>query len=269
MLEFAFMRRTLLVGIFLGITIPLIGIIMVNRRTSMMGDALSHTSLAGVALGLILGINPSLGAMAICIVSAFAIEALRHKFPHYGDMATAVVLSIGLGFASILSDFTPGGNSLESYLFGSISSSSPGDVVATFILFLAVSLVTIIFYSPILTISIDSNLARLDGVPVIAINSVFTLLTAITVALSAKTVGVLLVSSLIVIPVACSLFLVRSYKQMYFMSLVLGISFMMIGIAISWHFEIKPGGAIILLATICLVLSALYAKIMRNKYGAK
>lgn len=269
MLEFAFMRRTLLVAVFLGITIPLIGIIMVNRKTSMMGDALSHTSLAGVALGLILGINPSIGAMAICIISAFGIEALRHKFPHYGDMATAVILSIGLGFASILSDFTPGGNSLESYLFGSISSSSPGDVIATFILFLAVLVTTLVLYSPILTISIDSNLARLDGVPVVTINSIFTLLTALTVALSAKTVGILLVSSLLVMPVACSLFLVRSYKQMYFASVLFGLAFMIIGITISWHFEIKPGGAIILLATITMLISALYSRIRNNKFGAK
>jgi zinc transport system permease protein len=267
--EFAFMQRTLLVGLFLGITIPLIGIIMVNRKTSMMGDALSHTALAGVALGLILGINPSLGAVFICIISAFSIETMRHRFPQYGDMATAVIMSIGLGFASILSDFTPGGNSLESYLFGSISASSPGDVIAAVVLFAVVSLATVFLYSPLLTISMDANLARLDGISVIGINSVFTLLTAVTVALSAKTVGVLLVSSLLVIPVACALFLVRSYKQMYWVAVSLGLIFMMVGLAMSWYFEIKPGGAIILLATVTLLLSALMAKIRRDRYGAK
>ncbi|HHU01628.1 MAG TPA: metal ABC transporter permease [Christensenellaceae bacterium] len=268
MFEFAFMRRTLLVGLFLGITIPLIGIIMVNRKTSMMGDALSHTALAGVALGLILGINPSLGAVFVCIISAFSIEALRHRFPQYGDMATAVIMSIGLGFASILSDFTPGGNTLESYLFGSISASSSGDVIAALVLFAVVSLATIFLYSPLLTISMDSNLARLDGIPVVSINSIFTLLTAITVALSAKTVGVLLVSSLLVIPVACALFTVKSYKQMYWAAMGLGLIFMMLGLTLSWHFEIKPGGAIILLATVTLLLSALVAKIRRDRYGA-
>ncbi|NMD37837.1 MAG: metal ABC transporter permease [Christensenellaceae bacterium] len=269
MFEFAFMRRTLLVGMFLGITIPLIGIIMVNRKTSMMGDALSHTSLAGVALGLILGINPSLGAVVICIVSAFLIEALRYRFPQYGDMATAVIMSVGLGFASILSDFTPGGNTLESYLFGSISASSPCDVIAAFFLFVVVLFATIFLYSPLLTVSMDANLARLDGIPVMGINSIFTLLTAVTVALSAKTVGVLLVSSLLVIPVACALFLVKSYKQMYFTAVSLGLVFMILGLTLSWHFEIKPGGAIILLATLSLLVSALIAKARRDKYGAK
>ncbi|MGI6579085.1 MAG: metal ABC transporter permease [Saccharofermentanales bacterium] len=266
MFEFAFMQRTLVVGLFLGMSIPLIGIIMVNRRTSMMGDALSHTSLAGVALGLILGINPSIGAAAICIVSAFLIETLRERFPQYGDMATAVIMSIGLGAASILSDFTPGGNSLESYLFGSIAAASPSDVIVSAVLFLFVLMASIFFYSGLLNISIDPNLARIDGVHVRTINSIFTLLTAITVALSAKTVGILLVSSLLVIPVACSLFVARSYKQMYIMSVALGLGFMMIGLTMSWYMEIKPGGAIILLATTGLIISALYARFRKIKH---
>ena len=260
MFEFAFMRRTLLVGLMLGVTIPQIGIVVVNRKTSMMGDALSHASLAGVALGLIFGFNPSLGAIFVCLISAFAIEAMRYRFPQYGDMATAVVMSIGLGAASILSDFTPGGNTLESYLFGSISSATPHDVIASIVLFVVVLFVTLFFYGGLLNISIDPNLARLDGVPVHVINSVFTALTAITVALSAKMVGALLVSSLLVIPVACSLFLARSYKQMYLVSLTLGLVFMMSGLTLSWYFEIKPGGAMILIATMGLLLSALYAR---------
>jgi zinc transport system permease protein len=145
-------------------------------------------------------------------------------------------------------------------LFGSISSATPHDVTASIALFVVVSFVTFFFYSGLLNISIDPNLARLDGVPVHGINGIFTALTAITVALSAKMVGALLVSSLLVIPVACSLFLARSYKQMYFISLTLGLLFMMSGLTLSWYFEIKPGGAIILIATIGLLLSALFAR---------
>lgn len=91
MLEFAFMRHALLAGLLLSIMIPMIGVVMVSRKTSMIGDSLSHTSLAGVALGLILGVNPVIGAILVCIVSAFAIEWIRHRFPQHGDMATAVI----------------------------------------------------------------------------------------------------------------------------------------------------------------------------------
>ena len=113
MLEFSFMRRAFAIGIMLAIIIPMIGIIMINRKTSMIGDALSHSSLAGIGLGLIFGINPMWTSIIICIIASFAIEILRKKFPKYGDMATAIVMSTGIAIASILSDFTPGGTSFE------------------------------------------------------------------------------------------------------------------------------------------------------------
>lgn len=265
MFEFAFMRRTILVGFLLAISFPLIGIVMVSRKTSMMGDALSHTSLTGVALGLILGINPSLAAILICVISAFSIESLRSKFPQYGDMATAVIMSIGLGLASILSDFTPGGNSLESYLFGSISSSSPMDVLYAIILCFCTIFVSIKFYASLLGISIDKNIARLDGVKVNLINALFTLLTAVTVALSTKSIGALLISSLLVIPVASALFLARSYREVYIFALALSLVSMFLGLVLSWYFEIKPGGAIILIASLGLLLSAFFAYVRKKK----
>ena len=151
MFEFEFMKRTMIVGVLLGIMIPLVGIVMVNRKTSMMGDALSHTALAGVAFGLILSFNPMIGAVIICIIAAFTIEAIRKRFPQYGDMATAVIMSTGLGLASILSDFTPGGNTLESYLFGSISAATPTDVKIISIVFALVLLTTVVNCSGLLT----------------------------------------------------------------------------------------------------------------------
>lgn len=253
MFEFAFMQRTFIVAACLGVMIPLIGLIMINRKTSMVGDALSHTSLAGVGLGLILGFDPGLGATLICIVSAFAIEALRKHFPQYGDMATAVIMSLGLGIASILSDFAPGGNSLESYLFGSISSATETDVIAVSIVCLLIILLFTFNYSGMLYISVNTNLARLAGVNITLANGLFTLLTAITVALSCKTVGALLVASLLVLPVATVLFLARSYKQLVLGSVFLGLLYMLCGITLSWHFNLKPGGAIVLLAIIGIV----------------
>lgn len=113
MLQYSFMIRTLLVSLMISIIIPLIGIVIVNRGTSMMGDALSHVSLAGVALGLILSINPLIGAIFACVIGAFSIEKIRKKFPQFGDMATAIITSMGLGLAALLSDFSPGGSSFD------------------------------------------------------------------------------------------------------------------------------------------------------------
>lgn len=261
MLQFSFMRNALLTGLMLSIIIPMIGVVMVNRKTSMIGDALSHTSLMGVAIGLIVGINPVIGAIVICIFAAFSIEFIREKFPHYGDMATAVIMSSGLGFAAILTKFAPGGNNFESYLFGSISSVTQGDVISVVIIFIPVVIASLMFYSALLDIAIDSNMARLAGVKVKKINSIFTFLTSITVALSCKIVGALLVASLIVLPVATSLIISKSYKMTFILSVILGIIYTMSGIIISYYFDVPTGGAIVIIAVVGIVLMNIYKKI--------
>lgn len=265
MLEFAFMRKALVLGFLLSIMIPLIGIVMVNRKTSMIGDALSHTALAGVGMGLILGFDPLLGSGLVCVIAAFLIEFIRKKLPQYGDMATAVIMSTGLGIAAILSDFAPGGNSFESYLFGSISSVTNMDIVNTSIVAILVLGLSILRYSSLLAIAIDSNTARLSGVRVKALNHSFTLLSAITIALSVKIIGALMVTSLIVLPVATSLIIAKSYKQSFFITIILGIIYMMVGIISSFYFDIKPGGAIVVNAIIGMAVFALYKKLRLRK----
>lgn len=263
MLEFDFMRRTLIVGLMLSIAVPLIGIIMVNRKTSMVGDALSHTSLAGVGLGLIFGFNPVVGAILVCILAAFSIEGIRKRFPHYGDMAVAVIMSAGLGLAVILSDLAPGGNSFEAYLFGSISAVTTADVIGTAIVFIAVVGASIIFYGGLLDLVIDQNLARLAGVKTKIVNGVLTLLAAVTVALAAKVVGALLVASLIVLPVATSLIIARSYKQAFLISVILGVIYTMVGITVSYYADVRPGGAIVINAVIGMLVFLVYAKVRK------
>lgn len=257
MLEFAFMRRSLIIGIMLAIIIPMIGIIMINRKTSMIGDALSHSSLAGIGLGLIFGINPLWTSLIICIIASFAIESLRKKFPKYGDMATAIVMSTGIAIASILSDFTPGGTSFESFMFGSITTVSSEDVYIVLFVFLIVAISSLYLYYGLLYTSINPVLARLAGVNTRAINIFFTLLTAVTVAISAKTVGALMVTSLMTIPVAGAMVFAKSYKKMYITSIILSVIFMVSGISVSYYLGIKPGGAIVIIAVISFLLISL------------
>lgn len=265
MLEFEFMQRTLIVSLMISMMIPLIGIVMVNRKTSMVGDALSHVSLAGVGFALMLGIDPVIGAIVVSLFGAFSIEYTRKKFPQYGDMATAVTLSIGLGIAALLSDFAPGGNTFEAYLFGSISAIAPSDVYIVLITFILVVLSSYVFYAALLDISVDSNLARLAGVKVDTINRIFTALSAITIALACKIIGALLVTSLIVLPVATALMVSRSYKQTYFLSVILGMIYMMSGIVISYYFDLKPGGVIVLNALLGMFVFSLYNYVKKKK----
>lgn len=261
MLRFAFMRNALLAGFMLSIIIPMIGVVMVNRKTSMIGDSLSHTSLAGVALGLILGIDPTIGAIIVCIIAAFSIEFFRDKFPAHGDMATAVITSAGLGIAAILTKFAPGGNNFESYLFGSISSVVVTDVINVFIVFILVVVSSIFFYSALLDISIDNNLARLAGVKVNYVNALFTTLTAITIALSCKIVGALMIASILVLPVATALIICKSYKSTFTLSVVLGVIYTMSGIIISYYYDVPTGGSIVILTLIGIIIMTVYKKI--------
>ena len=116
-LEYDFMRRAFIVGILLAIIIPCIGIVVVLKRLSMISDALSHSSLAGVAAGLILGINPIVGAVITCVVSALSIEVIRKKIPRYSEMSIAIVMSAGIGLAGVLSGFVKSAANFNSFLF--------------------------------------------------------------------------------------------------------------------------------------------------------
>ena len=264
MLQYSFMIRTLLVSLMISIIIPLIGIVIVNRGTSMMGDALSHVSLAGVALGLILSINPLIGAIFACVIGAFSIEKIRKKFPQFGDMATAIITSMGLGLAALLSDFSPGGSSFDAYLFGSIASVSRSDLIIVLITFILVVAISLIYYFGLLSIAVDPQLAKMSGVNVRRINSIFTLLSALTIALSAKIIGALMVTSLIVLPVASSLLISKSYKATFLNTLVLGVLYTLSGVILSYYFDLKPGGAIVVIASlgmlVCLLISKLKIK---------
>lgn len=261
--EFEFVRRTMLVGLLLSIAIPMLGIVMVSRRTSMMADALSHTSLAGVALGLIAGFSPVFGAVVVAVVGAFLIELLRRRFPQYGDLATAVTLSAGLGTAVILADLAPTGRSFESYLFGSITAVTAGDVWATAIAFVLVVLASILLYGSQLDMVVDVQLARISGHPVALVSAVFTGLAAITVALAAKVIGALLVVSLMVLPVAAALVVARSYKAAYLLSVLLGVVYTMLGMTLSYEFDIRPGGSIVVTAVLGLLALVGYRAVVK------
>ncbi|EEI82806.1 metal ABC transporter permease [Anaerococcus tetradius] len=264
MLEYDFMRRALLAGGMLAIIIPMIGVVMINRKTSMIGDALSHSSLSGVALGLIFGINPLWSSLLICVLASFAIEVIRRRFKQYGDMATAIVMSAGIGLAAVLSDFTTGGKSFESFMFGSITTVSKEDLRLIGIIFVLVLVLSLYFYNALLYNSINPMMSRLSGVKTDLVDSFFTLITAITVAISAKTVGALMISSLMVIPVASALLIAKSYKASYLIAIILSLIFMLSGISISFYQGIKPGGAIVLIAIGFLLVISLFSLIKKK-----
>lgn len=251
--QYAFMQKAFLVGILLAVIIPLIGVVVVLKRLSMIGDALSHTSLAGVALGLLLGINPIIGAVVVCVMAAFSIEAIRKRFPKYAEISISIIMSVGIGLASILSGWIEDGAAFNSFLFGSIVAITDTEVILVILVTVIVVAVFCLLYKELMFITFDEQGAVLAGVPVRKINFVITLLTAITVSVAARSVGALMVSSLMVIPVACAMQLANSYKKTVIFSVLFAIGFTVFGLILSYYFNLKPGGTIVLTGVVVLI----------------
>ena len=226
MFQLEFMRRAFLVGIMLSIVIPCIGVVMVNKRNSMIGEAVSHVSLAGVTIGLIFRVNPIITAIISCAVASFSIEIMRRYFPKNSDISTAIIMSLGIGLAAVLSDFVKGAANFNSFLFGSIVAISDFEVILVTMVFFIVIAVFAILYKALLYVSIS---------------------------IASRTVGVLMVSSLMVIPVACALRVSKSYFQTVIYSILFGMLFTIAGIVISFYQGLKPGGTMVLTGIVMLV----------------
>ena len=251
--QYDFMRRAFLTGVLIAVITPCIGLVVVLRRLSMMGDALSHNSLAGVAAGLVAGINPVLGAIVFSITAAFSIEKIRKAFPKYSEIALAVIMSTGIGLAGILSGFVKNSASFSSFLFGSIVAINDFELFMVLGLSAIVILAVVLLYKELFYITFDEEAARLAGIPVGAVNFVFTLLTAVTISVSARTVGTLVVSSLMVLPVAAAMQVAKSYRQTLIYAVAFALSFTIAGLIISFYANFKPGGTIVLVGVAVFV----------------
>ena len=243
-LQYGFMQRAFIVGILLAVITPCIGITIVLKRMSMIGDALSHASLAGVALGLLLGINPVLGAGATCIVAAIS-----------------VVMSAGIGLAGVLSGFVQNSANFNSFLFGSIVSISTGEMAGVCIISVAVLVTLMLFYRELFYMGFDENAARISGVPVRQINFMFTILTALTVSVASRTVGALIVSSMLVVPIACGMQMGKSYKNTLIGAICVAVFTTIAGLVLSYYVGIKPGGTIVLLEVVIFLILVVFKTI--------
>lgn len=257
---FEFMRRAFLAALCVSVMTPMIGQVIVLRRMSTVGDALSHTGLAGVAIGLAFGFNPVAGAFAAAVCTGLALEIIRRHFSRYAELSVSITLSLGVGLAAIFSAMVPG-VAFFGFLFGSIVAISDGELYAIAGLSFAVVAITLFLYRPLLHITFDEESAKAAGIPVNRINLIFTILTAVTVAVAARTVGALIVSSMMVIPVACAMQISRGYKENLIFSVLFATLFTVSGLVLSFYFDLRPGGTIVLVGIIVLMITILLKQI--------
>lgn len=251
--SYGFMQRSLIMGIIIAIIAPTIGLFLVLRRLSVIGDAISHVALAGAAFGLLLGIYPIYTAISFSIIAVLGVEKLRKEYSEYAELSLSIVLSAGIGLASILISL---GNTsgIFSYLFGSLALVTKKDIWVVSILGSFIIISILFLYKGLFYLTFDEESARMAGVPVRKINMFFSILVALTIGISMRTVGVLLISSLMILPVATSLIISKSFKQALLYSNLFGIISVVLGLISSFYFDLAPGGTIVLIALLILIV---------------
>lgn len=265
MFQYGFMQRALIAGLLVGLIAPLVGLFICLRRMSMISDALSHVCLSGVAAGLLGGVNPVLSASIFAVFGAIILERLRRFYTNYSELSIAIVLSTGVALAAILLSLGKGlGASFTSYLFGSIVAVSSTDIIIIVAIGLVILALVVLLYKELFFISFDEDGARVAGVPVDFINVFFTALTALTIAIAMRIVGILLVSSLMILPVATALQLAKNFKTALWLGILFSEISVVVGLFFSYWLNLAPGGSMILTAVIMLI-AVITAKTLKAK----
>lgn len=253
MLQYPFMQDALFVSVCIAILCPCIGVFLVLRRYSMIGDTLSHASLAGIAIGLACGGSPVIGAFLFTSACGALIEFLRTYFKKYTDLILTIVLSLSVGVAiTIISSGNLHANA-DSFLFGSVLTVDMADKITVLILTVLSVLTVIFLYHQMLYIAYDEEAAQVAGVRVKAINYVFSILVASAISVSIRIVGVLVLSSMIALPVAAALQLKKGFRATLLFSVLFSMVDILLGLFFSYRLNVAPGGFTALVSVAVLV----------------
>jgi zinc transport system permease protein len=258
MFESEFMRLAFGAGAVIGLLAPAVGFFLVQRRMSLIGDGIGHVAFAGVAAGILLDVSPVLTALVFAVAGGVAIEWLRSRRLAAGDQALALVFYTGIAAGIVLVSIAGSLDvDLFQYLFGSILTVTRGDLVVIALLGAAGLVSIALLYRAFSAVVIDEEGARVSGVPVGALNVALAALAAVTVALSMRIVGVLLIAALMVLPVIAATRIGWSLASTMLLSIAIGLGSVFIGLTTSYYADLPPGGTIVLVAAAAVVLAAL------------
>lgn len=269
-LQYEFLQNAFLTGMIIGIIAPLLGVFIVVRRLSLIADALSHVTLAGIAASLLLekkfiglsGLNPLYMGMAFSVAGSLFIEKLRAVYKHYQELAIPIILSGGIGLGVIFISLADGFNTdLFSYLFGSVSAVSRLDLWTILIISVLVIALVVLLYKELFLLSFDEEHAKASGIAAKSVHFIFIVMVALVIAASMRIVGILLVSSLMTLPVAASIRIAKGFKQTIFLSMLFGEISVLGGLSISYYIDLAPGGTIVMIAVLILIVTILLKKL--------
>ncbi|MYS23017.1 zinc transport system permease protein [Streptomyces sp. DvalAA-14] len=270
-LDYPFMERALLAALLIGVTAPAVGIFLVQRRQAIMGDGIGHVALTGVALGFLLQVSPVWTAVLVAVLGAVAMELIRSSAKTRGDIALAMLFYGGMSGGVLIIHLAPNGSNanLTSYLFGSILTVSPQDMAPMAALAVFVLLVTLGLRRQLFAVCQDEEFARVSGLPVRALNLLLAVTAAVTVTVAMRIVGLLLVSALMVIPVAAAQQVTRGFAWTLALSVVIGVSASLSGTVFSYYVDVPPGASIVLASMAVFLLTAAIAAPLAGRRGRR
>ncbi|MDQ0269469.1 metal ABC transporter permease [Cytobacillus purgationiresistens] len=272
--QYEFLQNAFLTGMIIGVVAPLLGVYIVVRRLSLIADALSHVTLAGIAASLLLekkilglsGLNPIYLGMAFSVTGSLFIEKLRSVYKHYQELAIPIILSGGTGLSVIFISLADGFNTdLFGYLFGSVSAVSRADLWLILIISIIIIATIIILYKELFLLSFDEEHAKASGIAARSVHFIFIVMVALVIAASMRIVGILLVSALMTLPVAASMRIAKGFKQTIFYSIVFGEVSVLGGLMLAYYLDLAPGGTIVLIAVLILIITILIKKLTSSR----
>ncbi|MDG0842554.1 metal ABC transporter permease [Staphylococcus equorum] len=277
LLNFDFMRYSLISGVLIGLIAPLIGAFIVVRRLSLIADALSHVTLGGISFGMFVVtiipaftfINPMWFGILFAIIGALLIENLRTSYSNYQEIAIPIIMSAGIALSAIFISLADGFNQeIVGLLFGSISAVTESDLVTIIVIVIIVIAFILSFYKELFILSFDEEYSKVIGIPK-WIQFLFIIIVAMVISASMRVVGILLVSALITLPVAIAMRMTKGFKQLIILSVVIGELSVIGGLVLAFYMNISPGGVIVVLLVLILAITMVYQKFkIRTVKGA-
>lgn len=276
--NYEFLQNAFFAGLIIGVIAPLLGVFIVVRRMSLIADALSHVTLAGIAGSLYLSqtfatialLNPIYLGIVASVGGSILIERFRRLYKHYEELAIPIIMSAGIGLSAIFISLASGFNTdLMSYLFGSVSAVSRQDLWIVIIIAVVVFIFLSAFFKEMFVLSFDEEYANASGLPAKWIHFLFMIVVALVIAVSMRIVGILLVSSLITLPVAASMRIAKGFKQTILYSILFGEASVILGLSSAFYLNIAPGGTIVVTSIIILLIVILVKNIVLKMNAKK
>jgi len=266
LLSFEFMQRALLAALLVGLAAPAVGTFLVQRRLALVGDGIGHVALTGVAVGLLTTTSPVWTALVAAVGGAVLVELMRRGGRTGGDVALAVLFYGGIAGGVVLIALSPDGGaaSLAGYLFGSLTTTTTADVAAFAVLALVVLGCVLVLGQRMFAVSNDEEFARASGLPVLALNVLLAVLTAVTVVVSMRVVGLLLVSALMIVPNAVAQQVSRTFRSTVVLAVAVGLVSSLGGAVLSFYADTPSGGTIVLLAIALFLVVAVGGQVTRR-----